>query len=75
MHSTYSPHINICTEKQIQKKEKKKKRYLEGAAVAVEQTAHLSFGTVVLVARQLQYKTNASGSSLIGAAMGLIIVS
>lgn len=31
--------------------------YLEGAAVGVEPTAHLSFGTLVLVAAELQQQT------------------
>lgn len=33
-----------------------RRSYLEGAAVTVKLTAHLSFGTVVLVTGQLKHK-------------------
>lgn len=38
--------------------------YLEGAAIAVELTAHLSFGTVVLVTGQLKHEISQSISSI-----------
>lgn len=42
---------------QQENQQKNMRSYLKGAAVAMELTAHLSFGTVMLVTGQLQCKT------------------
>lgn len=58
-------HWFIHTERKRQKEKRRKRSYLEGAAIAVELTAHLSFGTVMLVTGQLRHKTNQSELSIL----------